>query len=253
MWLLTRQHFCHRPVCQTMETPENPNELPGMAERISTTNDEGIRQRNAMANTTEPDLEKPPFMFTAGQSSNLEDTSDNFADDDPRVKDLPAYVRRVVSLHDDPTLPTLTFRYFLLSALFIIPGAFLSQMSRYRTTYAPYSVFFVQIASSYVGVWLAAVLPKWRIRVPFSRWGFDLNPGPFNVKEHVLVTITAASGATYNLGYTPISMAELYFDRRINPALAIFFMWAIVWIGYSYAALARQFLIYDPQYPWFYS
>lgn len=49
----------------------------------------------------------------------------------------------------------------------------------------------------------------------------------------------------------PISMAELYFGIRINPAVAIFFMWAVVWVGYSYAAIARQFLLYDPQYPWF--
>jgi hypothetical protein len=46
-------------------------------------------------------------------------------------------------------------------------------------------------------------------------------------------------------------MAELYFNERIHPAVAIFFMWGIVWTGYSFAAIARQFLIYDPQYPWF--
>jgi hypothetical protein len=30
-------------------------------------------------------------------------------------------------------------------------------------------------------------------------------------------------------------------------------MLAIVWTGYSYAAIARQFLIYDPEQPWFYA
>lgn len=85
--------------------------------------------------------------------------SDDWPEDHPALKDLPPSVRRVVSLEDDPTLPTLTFRYFLLTFLFVIPGAFLSQMSHYRTTYAPYSVFFVQIASDYVGQWLGRVLP----------------------------------------------------------------------------------------------
>lgn len=172
-------------------------------------------------------------------------------EDDPRVKDIPPYVRRIVSFKDDTTEPTLTFRYFLLTILFVAPGAFLSQMAHFRTTYAPYSVFFVQIASNYVGVWLAKVLPNWRVKIPFTTYGFSLNPGPFSTKEHVLVTISAASGATYNLGYTPISMSELYFGERVNGAVAVFFMLAITWTGYSYAALARQFLIYDPQYPWF--
>ena len=180
-----------------------------------------------------------------------ENRRDDLGDDDPALKDIPWHVRRVVSLQDDPTLPTITFRYFVLAFLFIIPGAFLAQMSEYRTTSAPYSIFFVQIGANYVGDGLAKYLPAWEIRIPFSKKTFNLNPGPFSVKEHVLVTITAASGATYNLAWTPISLSELYFGHKINPVVAIFFMWAVVWTGYSYAALARQFLIYDPQYPWF--
>lgn len=35
-------------------------------------------------------------------------------------------------------------RYFLLSIIFVGLGAFVSQLSWFRTTYAPYSVFFVQ-------------------------------------------------------------------------------------------------------------
>lgn len=171
--------------------------------------------------------------------------------DDPRIKDIPSYVRRVVNFKDDPSESTLTFRYFIMTILFVAPGAFLSQMAHYRTTYAPYSVFFVQIASNYVGAWLAKILPAWEIRIPFTKFSFNLNPGPFSTKEHVLVTISAASGATYNLGYTPISMSELYFGQPVNGAVAIFFMLSITWTGYSYAALARQFLIYDPQYPWY--
>jgi OPT family oligopeptide transporter len=64
------------------------------------------------------------------------------------------------------------------------------------------------------------------------------------------VTISAASGATSNQGSTPISMAQLYYGEKIHPAAAIFFMWSIVWVGYSFAAVARQFLLYDPIYPW---
>ncbi|KAH6722867.1 putative oligopeptide transporter [Leptodontidium sp. MPI-SDFR-AT-0119] len=184
-------------------------------------------------------------------SNSGDESSSVFGDDDPTIRDIPINVRRIVSFEDDPLLPTLTFRYFVLCIIFIIPGAFLSQLSHYRTTYAPYSVFFVQIASNYVGIWLAKVLPAWNIRVPFTSRSFNLNPGPFGSKEHVLVTISAASGATYNLAYGPISIAELYFGQKINPGIAIIFMWAVVITGYSFAAISRQFLLYDPQYPWF--
>lgn len=201
-----------------------------------------------MATQVVTETEKPPVLFTVKNANGEEEA---IPEDDPRIRDIPAYVRRVVSLTDDPTQPIFTFRYFVLALLFVIPGAFLSMMSHFRTTSAPYSIFFVQIACSYVGDWWAKTLPDWRIGVPGTRWGFRLNPGPFGVKEHVLVVLTAASGATYNLGYTPVSMAELYFNETVHPAVAIFFMWGIVWTGYSFAAIARQFLIYDPQYPWF--
>ncbi len=187
---------------------------------------------------------------TPGASTPSDDSSSTFGDNDPTIRDIPINVRRIVSFTDNQNLPTLTFRYFVLCIIFIIPGAFLSQMSHYRTTYAPYSVFFVQIASNYVGIWLAKILPAWNVRVPFTRYGFNLNPGPFGSKEHVLVTISAASGATYNQAYAPISIAELYFNQKINPGIAIVFMWAVVVTGYSFAAISRQFLLYDPQYPW---
>jgi len=179
-------------------------------------------EQNVTASPDAQDFEKPPFLYTTEAGSEYED---GFDDSDPRIQDIPSYVRRVVSFSDDPTLPTLTFRYFLLTVVFVVPGAFLSMMSHYRTTYAPYSIFFVQIASSYTGDWLAKVLPTRQIRFPFTTWSFSLNPGPFSVKEHVLITISAASGATYNMAYTPISMAELYFDTKMHPLVAIFFMW----------------------------
>jgi hypothetical protein len=72
-------------------------------------------------------------------------------------------------------------------------------MSHFRTTFAPYSVLFVQIASNYAGLGLAKILPAVVVNVPFTKYGFNLNPGPWTIKEHVLVTISAASGATYNL------------------------------------------------------
>ncbi|KAI2638773.1 OPT superfamily oligopeptide transporter [Hypomontagnella submonticulosa] len=193
----------------------------------------------------DPNREKLPFDDAVEVDVDLEN------ENDPEINQIPPEVRRVVSLHDDTSLPTLTFRYFLLSVIFVIPGAFLSAMNYFRTTYAPYSVFFVQIAANYVGLWLARILPSRELRVPFTGWTFNLNPGPWSVKEHVLVTITAASGATGNLAITPIALGELYFNRLVHPAAAIFLMWSIDATGYAFAAIARQVLLYEPAYPWF--
>jgi hypothetical protein len=83
---------------------------------------------------------KPGVYFI----TNKDGEEEAIGDDDPRLDGLSKYVRKIVDFQDDPNPPTLTFRYFLLSIFFIIPGAFLSQMSHFHTTSAPYSVFFVQ-------------------------------------------------------------------------------------------------------------
>jgi hypothetical protein len=113
---------------------------------------------------------------------------ESFADDDPTIRDIPFSVRRVVSLEDDPTLPTITFRYFVLTIPLVVIGAFCAQLSHFRTTYVPFSVFFVQIVSNYLGIWLAKTLPAWNVKIPFTSYKFNLNPGPWSVKEHVLVS-----------------------------------------------------------------
>lgn len=167
---------------------------------------------------------------------------------DADLLEIPKVVREIVPLEDDPTIPVLTFRYFLLSVIFIAPGAFINTMNSYRTTSAAYSIFFVQIASNWAGKWLANILPHKDVKV--GRLKFNLNPGPWTIKECAMVTITASSGATGNLGTSSISLAEIFYGEKVNSAVALFFMWAIVFVGYSYAAIARNFLLYDPQFIW---
>lgn len=56
----------------------------------------------------------------------------------------------------------------------------------------------VQIGALFAGRALAAALPK--ARVGFGKFSFELNPGPFSVKEHVAVVLAASTGGTNNLG-----------------------------------------------------
>jgi len=143
-------------------------------------------------NTKQPEL-------GAAASSVVDDEDDlqvveEEAHDDPEIAQLPLLVRQLVSLEDDTAPPTITFRYSVLAIFFVGPGAFLSQMSHFHTTQAPCSIFFVQIACHYAGHVLADYLPAWQVKLPLG-YSFNLNPAPSSIKEHVLVTLTAASGA----------------------------------------------------------
>lgn len=165
------------------------------------------------------------------------------------LDEIPDVVREMVDLNDDIAIPVLTFRYFILAILFVIPGAFIDTLNSYRTTSAPYSIFFVQIAAHWLGKLLARLLPEKEINF-LNLFKFNLNPGPWSIKETVMVTITANSGATGNLATTPISLAELHFDKSFHWFSCLLFMWAIVFVGYSYAAIPRRLFVYDLNFSW---
>ncbi len=85
--------------------------------------------------------------------------------------------------------------YFVLSTLFVSLGAVISQISWFRTTSASYSMFFVQIVSYWLGNLMARTLPSTDVNLGFIK--FNLNPAPFSIKEHVLITLAYVSWIFY--------------------------------------------------------
>ncbi|KAJ7697833.1 OPT oligopeptide transporter [Mycena rosella] len=161
-------------------------------------------------------------------------------------RDIPELVRSVVSFEDDPSLPVTTFRSVSLSLFFIAVGSIVSQIGFFRTTSANFSTFFVILVSDPMGRFLARTLPDYR--VPLGRFSFSLNPGPWSTKEHALVGIAANAGSGGQWAtYLPTN-AKLYYGIDMHPAVALFFGWGTALIGFSFAAMCRQVLIYDPTY-----
>lgn len=130
-------------------------------------------------------------------------------------------VRLTVTNHDDPTLPVWTFRMWSLGLLSCVLLSFLNQFFSYRTEPLIITQITVQIASLPIGHFMAAALPTRKFRMPgFGSREFSLNPGPFNMKEHVLITIFANAGAAfgngsaYGVGIIDIIIA--FYRRKIS-------------------------------------
>ncbi|KAF8148789.1 OPT oligopeptide transporter protein-domain-containing protein [Mycena galopus ATCC 62051] len=216
--------------------------------------DVAILTSTAYANDKKPDEsgsfvdEKASFSDTEKGPGAIVDGDDivdvKGDDDDPAYAALPRIVRELCTFEDDPTTPVLTWRFFVLSGVFTALGAWLTQMGFFRTTYVPYSIYFVQIASLYVGKLLAAGLPSKKIG--FGKYTFDLNPGPFSIKEHVAIVLAANTGATNNLGDYVLAPLAVFYNQPMNGWLAILFMWSAVFVGFSLATLASTFLIDNP-------
>jgi hypothetical protein len=81
------------------------------------------------------------------------------------------------------------------------------------------SAIAAQVASLPLGRLMAATLPTRPFRLPFTKWEFSLNPGPFNMKEHVLITIFANAGSAFGSGEARaveiITITKALYKRKI--------------------------------------
>lgn len=130
-------------------------------------------------------------------------------------------VRLTVTNTDDPTLPVWTFRMWFLGLFSCALLSFLNQFFSYRTEPLIISQITVQVASLPIGHFLAAVLPTTKFRIPgFGSRLFSLNPSPFNMKEHVLISIFANAGSAFGSGSAYavgiITIIKAFYQRKIS-------------------------------------
>jgi hypothetical protein len=129
-------------------------------------------------------------------------------------------VRLTVPNTDDPSLPVWTFRMWTIGLLVCILLSFFNQFFAFRTEPLTITTIAAQVAALPVGRFMAATLPTRMFRLPFTSWEFSLNPGPFNIKEHVLITIFANAGTAFGNGdaYAVgiITIVKAFYKRSIG-------------------------------------
>ncbi|KAJ7963587.1 Oligopeptide transporter [Quillaja saponaria] len=96
---------------------------------------------------------------------------------------------------------------------------------------------------------MAATLPKKQFRVPFTNWSFSMNPGPFTLKEHVLITIFASAGASGVYAVNIITIVKAFYHRNLHPLAAYLLSITTQMLGYGWAGVFRKYLV-DSPYMW---
>jgi hypothetical protein len=95
-----------------------------------------------------------------------------------------------------------------------------NQFFGYRTNPLSVSSIAAQIVSLPLGKLMAATLPTTMYKVPFTAWSFTLTPGPFNLKEHALITIFANVGSSGVYAISIVTIVKAFYRRSINPIAA---------------------------------
>ncbi|KAK0580522.1 hypothetical protein LWI29_002932 [Acer saccharum] len=170
---------------------------------------------------------------------------DDITDDSPMEQ-----VRLTVPITDDPTLPTLTFRTWVLGPITCVILAFASQFSGYRQNLFTIPNVSVQILIVILGKSMAATLPSKLMKVPGTSWSFSMNPGPFNIKEHVLLSILATTGSYGAFNITTLTVRKIYYHQYISFWPGLLMIMTTQLLGYGFAGIFMKFLVYNP-YMWY--
>ncbi|KAK0535631.1 hypothetical protein OC835_002306 [Tilletia horrida] len=157
-------------------------------------------------------------------------------------------VRAAVSNVDDPTMPINTFRTWFIGLIATILLAGLNQFFSFRYPSVSISSLVAQVVVFPFGVFLARVLPTKVVKTPFGN--MTLNPGPFNIKEHTLITIMAnvsyvGAYATYDIG-----AQQFFYRQKWSAGYRVLLVLSSQLIGFSYAGFCRRWLVWPAAMIW---
>ncbi|KAI9200933.1 hypothetical protein LWI28_015275 [Acer negundo] len=200
----------------------------------------------------EIEIAPPNASKSKSVTGNQEDEDDN-VDENDDVSPV-EQVRLTVSNHDNPTLPVYTFRMWFLGLFSCVVLSFLNTFFAYRTEPLVISMISVQVATLPIGRFMAKVLPETKFRIPgFGERELSLNPGPFNMKEHVLISIFANAGAGFGSGaayaISIVDIIKAFYHRKISFLASWILVITTQVLGYGWAGILRKFVV-DPAEMW---
>ncbi|KII86297.1 hypothetical protein PLICRDRAFT_177860 [Plicaturopsis crispa FD-325 SS-3] len=153
-------------------------------------------------------------------------------------------VRSAVANTDDPSMPVTSLRTWVIGLAWaiVVPG--LNQFFFFRFPSVSVTGIVAQLLSFPMGKAAARYLPNKTI------FGVSLNPGPFTVKEHVLITIMASVGAGSAYATDIVAVQRVYYGQTYNFSYQWFVVMSTQLIGFSIGGVARRFLVAPPSMIW---
>ncbi|KAL6956822.1 OPT superfamily [Sarracenia purpurea var. burkii] len=157
-------------------------------------------------------------------------------------------VALTVPVADDPTLPVVTFRMWTLGILACVVLSFLNQFFWYRREPLSITSISAQISVVPLGHLMASTITN-RVFFKGRRCEFTLNPGPFNVKEHVLITILANAGAGNVYAIHMVTAVKVFYEKNVTFFVSLIVVLTTQVLGFGWAGMFRRYLV-EPAEMW---
>ncbi|OJJ04807.1 hypothetical protein ASPVEDRAFT_54909 [Aspergillus versicolor CBS 583.65] len=149
---------------------------------------------------------------------------------------------------DDPTEPVLTLRMFLLGIIFCIVVSGLNTLYTLRTPSITISSSVVLLLAYPLGKLWEKTVPSWT--VPLGVWSFNLNPGPFNTKEHVLIYVMSNLSIYVRLGADVLTEQQMFYGYSAGFGFQFVITLATFLVGFCLAGLCRSIAVVPKDLTW---
>ncbi|KAH8823463.1 small oligopeptide transporter, partial [Flagelloscypha sp. PMI_526] len=153
-------------------------------------------------------------------------------------------VRSAVANFDDPDMPASTIRTWVIGLFFAVLFSAMNQFFFFRYPSVAVGNLVAQLVVFPVGRLWARFMPTFLI------FGHSWNPGPFTIKEHVLVTIMATVGAVSAYATDIIAVQAVYYNQHWSFGYQWMLVVSTQLIGFSVGGIAKRFLVNPPSMIW---
>ncbi|THH21063.1 hypothetical protein EUX98_g8459 [Antrodiella citrinella] len=206
---------------------------------------------------------RPPSSSTSFPTLDSRDGSIKMEFDFDAIdeEDSPyAEVRAAVSNIDDPEMPCLTLRMWIIGLFLTLTTAAANVFFVFRQPAPSILPSMLLLIAHPIGKFLAFSLPitPYRtpaIRLPFTSrmlgpYQFSLNPGPWNIKEHALVYMMSNVATSYPYALFTVVVAEFNYGDKLGYGFAATLVLATQMTGFGLAGMSRKFLVWPASMLW---
>lgn len=176
-------------------------------------------------------------------------------------------VRASVSNLDDPEMPVLTIRMWILGLTLCIIASGANTFFNFRYPGPTIGSMVLLLIAHPCGKFLAYSMPintytvrfpMWMSKVVFWRedrslpleYEINLNPGPFNIKEHALIFIMTNVSVYPAYALNAIVVADVYYGIRRGLGFNFLLVLGNQVAGFGLAGLCRRFLVWPASLIW---
>jgi OPT family small oligopeptide transporter len=172
--------------------------------------------------------------------------SDEVEGDVPNASE---YVEAAVRVEDGGE-PANTLRAWILGLFFVTITGGVNMLLSMRSPAVSIPAVVTQLLAYPVGCFWARIMPARKFNTYGVVW--SLNPGPFNIKEHTVVTLMAS--VTYGYAYSTDALlalqAKSLYNHPLDVGFQLLFTISSQLIGCCLAGLGRRFLVWPAALTW---